>query len=454
MQYFRPGGPYFAGDCMPFWHEGVFHLIYLLDENHHQALNGLGGHQWAHATTTDLIHWEHHPLLLGITEEFEGSICTGSVFCHAGKFYAFYATRRLDRTQHLSLATSEDGIHFTKVAPNPLVLPGQGYSPVHFRDPNVFQDPNTGLFHLLVTAKLEPYALTGYGGCLAHLTSSDLHQWQPQKPFLIPGFTDPPECPDLFCWNGWYYLICSNSLIARYRMARHPLGPWITPPMDVLDGRLARVMKTAAFGNNRRIGVAWLGTRMDDLDNGRLQWGGHLLFRELIQHADGTLGSKFPAEMTLPVGPPLPLALQALTEGVTGDSQRMDLAAPAGLAVGMLGGVARNVHLTLQLIPQTAVGNFGLRLRGHDHFAGGYDLRFYPIERRVTLHEESIEAVDGLDRPFTVEINLKEDIIDVCIDQRRCLVNRCPERQGDRLFFFGQNSTVTVRNLEVCAITA
>jgi sucrose-6-phosphate hydrolase SacC (GH32 family) len=139
MQYFRPGGDFFAGDAMPFFHDGVFHLFYLLDENHHQAKGGLGGHQWAHATTTDLAHWTQHPLALPITESFEGSICTGSLFYHAGTYYAFYATRRLDRTQHLSLATSRDGIHFQKTAPNPLASPGAGYSPNHYRDPFLFR---------------------------------------------------------------------------------------------------------------------------------------------------------------------------------------------------------------------------------------------------------------------------------------------------------------------------
>ncbi|MBU0610461.1 MAG: hypothetical protein KKI08_21440 [Armatimonadetes bacterium] len=28
-QYWRPGGEQFVGDCMPFWHDGVFHLYAL-----------------------------------------------------------------------------------------------------------------------------------------------------------------------------------------------------------------------------------------------------------------------------------------------------------------------------------------------------------------------------------------------------------------------------------------
>lgn len=60
----------------------------------------------------------------------------------------------------------------------------------------------------------------------------------------------------------------------------------------------------------------------------------------------------------------------------------------------------------------------------------------------VKLHEEAIYAVDGLDQPFTLEIILHDDILDLCIEQRRCLVNRCPERRRERLFFFAQDSGV------------
>ena len=110
MQYYKPDDPQlWVGDCMPFYHAGLFHFYYLLDEGHHQALGGLGGHQWAHATSPDLVTWTHHPLALPITQAGEVSICTGSVFHHGDTFYAFHAVRRPDWTQRLGIATSADG---------------------------------------------------------------------------------------------------------------------------------------------------------------------------------------------------------------------------------------------------------------------------------------------------------------------------------------------------------
>lgn len=51
-----------------------------------------------------------------------------------------------------------------------------------------------------------------------------LKHWTLQKPFLIPGYADVPESADYFFWKGWYYLIFSNSLTARYRMFTLPTG--------------------------------------------------------------------------------------------------------------------------------------------------------------------------------------------------------------------------------------
>ncbi|HVZ16359.1 MAG TPA: hypothetical protein VG897_04530, partial [Terriglobales bacterium] len=230
MQYFKPEAPYFVGDCMPFFHEGTFHLYYLQDENHHQAKGGLGGHQWAHAASKDLIHWQHYPLAIACTEDWEGSICTGSTFYHDGVFYGYYATRMPDRSEKLSLAISKDGISFEKTEPNPFAWPGEGYRPKDYRDPFVFQDEITGEFNMLVTASLADYPLYHRGGCLVRLISQDLRHWEVAEPFIIPGgmpgYPSVPECPDYFYWNGWYYLIFSLNGEARYRMSRQPMGPW------------------------------------------------------------------------------------------------------------------------------------------------------------------------------------------------------------------------------------
>jgi len=452
MQYFEPDGDFFVGDCMPFFHAGTFRLFYLLDENHHGALGGLGGHQWAQASSRDLVRWDHHPLAIPITEEYEGSICTGSVFFHEGTYYGFYATRMRDRTQHLSLATSPDGVHFEKTAPNPFASPPEGYDPFHYRDPVVFRDRGDGLFHMLVTARLEGWPVADRGGCLAHLVSADLKQWEKRDPFIVPGLPGVPECPDYFAWNGWYYLVFSNGGIARYRMSRKPFGPWHRPRVDTLDGPAARVMKTAPFVDGRRLGVAWMGTRRNDKDDGPFQFGGNAVFRELVQYEDGSLGAKFPDEMT-PAGEPLSaLRLSAVGADARVEGRRIHIAARQGLAVAACSGIPRRARLSILVFPQPGATGFGLRLRAAGSFDTGYDLHFSPCDGVARLRDQWLFGVNGLDRPFALEVVLRNDIIDVCIDDRRTLIDRCPEWRGDRMLFYGQDSDVAFEVVEVAAL--
>ncbi len=290
-QYWLPRGfNVNVGDCMPFHHRGRFHLFYLHNRRSHMSRWGLGGHQWAHVSTTDLRRWDRHPLAVPLTREDEGSICTGSVFFHDGIHRAFYAVRTVDRSASpICASTSTDCVHFEKhPALAALTAP---YKPEDGRDPVVFRDPATGLFHMLVTTGLADPPAGGEGGCLAELVSRDLRSWEQRGPFLVPGLPGQPECPDVFEWRGWHYLLFSNGGVTRYRMSRGPLGPWERPGVDVFGGPDVMVMKTAAFAGDRRIGAAF--TRGEG-------YGGRLVLREILQKSDGTLVSAWPPELTPP----------------------------------------------------------------------------------------------------------------------------------------------------------
>ncbi|HEY9593682.1 MAG TPA: hypothetical protein VHE79_04340 [Spirochaetia bacterium] len=438
-QYARAPGGGNVGDCFPFFHDGTYHFYYLLDRRHHESKFGLGAHQWAHSSSRDLVHWESHPLAVPITEEREGSICTGSIFFHEGTWYAFYATRILDRSEHLSLAIGSDGTHFTKVDPNPFASPRPPYRGGPFRDPHVFPDPaRKGLFHMLVTAELESPSVPGRGGCLAHLTSTDLRAWEQRDPFLVTGYGDQPECSELFEWRGWHYLVFSHYGVAHYRMARDPFGPWTRPPADTLDGPLARVMKSAPFTGDRRIGAFFVAEGL---------YAGRSVFRELVQHPDGTLGSSWPREMVPPAGEPLGLSLEALGEGIGGDPSRIVVESPRGIAAAALSAVPRRFLLTARARMMRPGGVFGIGVRDGGGFRGARLLEIAPSRRRLgwrspgrpSWQEEETAAlyeVDGLEEPFTLELVVLDEVLDLCIDGRRTLIDRAEMGDGDRLFFY------------------
>lgn len=90
-QYWRPRGyNTYAGDCMLLSHDGRMHLFYLFDRRQHTAKWYLGAHQYGHWSTAGLVHWQHHPLALAITEGWECALGTGDFIEHDGKYHAFY----------------------------------------------------------------------------------------------------------------------------------------------------------------------------------------------------------------------------------------------------------------------------------------------------------------------------------------------------------------------------
>jgi len=70
-----------------------------------------------------------------------------------------------------------------------------------------------------------------------------------------------------------------------------------------------------------------------------------------------------------------------------------------------------------------------------------------PYKKQVVLGNQSIQGVSGLDKPFKVDIIMKDDIIDVCIAGRRCILNRCPEQKGTTLVCFARNGMVHFNNM-------
>ena len=65
------------------------------------------------------------------------------------------------------------------------------------------------------------------------------------------------------------------------------------------------------------------------------------------------------------------------------------------------------------------------------------------------VSEAAITDVEGLDRPFTLDIVLKDDIVDVCIDNRRTIVTRYWNPRGNRLFLFAENADVAFDSVEI-----
>ena len=438
LQYWRPRGyNTYAGDCMLLFQDDRLHLFWLFDRRHHSSKWHLGAHQYAHASTEDLVHWEHHPLAVPIVEQWECAMGTGDFIHHDGKYYAFYTDcggrcqfpDKPHQGSGIFMSTSVDGTHFTK-EPGPVVPGG---------DCTIFQDKTTGHFHLLTPGSTDD----GQHGIIDYI-STDLKSWT-KLPEFFHDTTGP--CPHHFQWNEWYYFTVGG----RFWKSHNPLGPWMLLCPEQLDHQSLAYPKTAAFKDNRRIAAGWVG------DGG---WGGDLVFRELIQHPDGSLGTKFPSEMIPPSSDALTLSFTALTKGVSGNGKTICVNATDGFEVAMLTEVPKNIRLNLQVKPGPNPSYFGLCIKGSGSYQEGCELRFEPSRQRVQFgtptdgqmggdSDYAIDNVAGLDCPFVLDIVVKNDLVDVCIDNRRTIIKRCPNLPGNRLFLFAQNSEVTFDSIDI-----
>ncbi|MGC3947797.1 MAG: family 43 glycosylhydrolase [Chryseolinea sp.] len=454
MQYFSPKGDnLFVGDCIPFSHNGTYYLYWLLDSAHHSALNGLGGHQWTLSTSQDLKTWKHYPVVIGVDEEWEKSICTGSVVVNNNKFYAFYATRRVvdgKVNEQLSYAISDDGIHFKKQKPNPFYTSAPGYSKRDFRDPKVFVDKN-GYFHLFVSSKLSDAVVKRFDGALVHMVSKDLKTWDIKSP-VLSGQSSVPECPDYFKWNDWYYLIYGDAGDTYYVKSKSPYGPWEQPEFQALVEDWSNVAKTAEFKGNRRIMASWIPSKKDNKDDGHEIFGGSAMFRELVQFPNGTLGTKFPSEMIPQTGTVLQPAMIRDSLSKEAPNNGLKIVAPNGVGTVQVKDIPRNSRITFEVEPGGVNEELGLLLRSSVDGESSYKLTFDSNQQRVTLHNTTISSVEGMDKRFKVDIVMKGDIIDVSVDGRRCVVNRLPEKKGDMLMFFAKHGQVTFDHITIAPL--
>ncbi len=455
FQYWRPRGyNAFVGDCMPFWDGTRFHLFYLFDRRHSSGKWWTGAHQFAHASTTDLIHWEHHPMALPITDPSECSLGTGQCIYFDGKYYLYWIQhdRRIEwkdapyQGDNIFVATSTDGIHFQK---HPVPVAPTGYMGRNDINPEVFPDTTGKRFFLNVSGH-KVYC------------SNDLINWKETEelPWLKDTFLGW-ICTSYFQWNDWYYFCCNG----QYWMSQEPMeaGKWVAPISQDLRDAIG-VPEVAAFREDRYI-LAGFG--------GEALWGGKLIFRELVQHPDGSLGMKWPAEMIPASGDSLQLEFEPLSGNTAVEAGAMHIHGQDGCPAAMLKGIPQNVRITLRITPSASVKHFGIAVRGRGNCEDGCELRFEPDrqraqfsglnhnstdknvtgERAAFVANTSIENLTGLDSPFALDLIVKDDLVDVCIDGRRTMLTR-QYAQGDRLFFFANRGDVVFDEISIRPLLA
>jgi hypothetical protein len=435
-QYWRPSGyNAFVGDCMPFYHQGTFHFFYLFDRRHHGSKWTMGAHQFGHLSTRDLAHWEEHPLALSITDQTEPSLGTGMCMFRDDMYYLFYIPhyRRgyfkdtVLLGDDVRVATSRDGIHFTKRPGSVVPLEYLSGGDIN---PTVFPAPRGDHYDMAVGGKF--------------FRSSDLLAWKETQELTsrdIPGWA----CATAFEWNGWNYFTAWQ----RVRKTRGPIdqGGWEDAPGL---GDALFCPQVAAFTGNRRLLVGFV-------DDGA--WGSYSVFRELLQEPDGNLGTRWVPEMLPPTGDRVPPQVSKAVGKVASTERGIALAADS---TAMLKSVPRNLRITARIRPGRETRAYGLVVRSPGERTRGMEVKFHPEKSTVLLSPLGIDApapaltggkrlmsdVRGVSDEIRIDLILKDDLLDLCLDDRRTYIVRVPSA-GNGLFFFAEGGTALIEDLTI-----
>ena len=442
--YWRPRGyNVYAGDCMLLWDGARLHLFYLFDRRHHTSKWNLGAHQYAHLSSADLVNWDRHPLAIPLSHTWECAIGTGDFIHHGGRYHAFYTDcggrcqfeDKPHRGSGVFQAVSSDGIHFRK-DPTPVVAT----TDTGCADCSIFHDEDGGLFHLLTQERSADGTLQ-----VAHYRSIDLAAWQREtEPFLPAGTMGP--CPHLFAWSGWHYFAMANRLWRSRSLA----GAWqeqTPPPLTGLN-----YPKTAPFTGGRLLTAGWIG---------HAGWGGDLLFRELVQFPDGSLGTKFPPEMLPASASRLALRPESLRGEMSWDGSRLRLAATGTQdASARIAAIPGDVRIRFRV--DAAGATFGVGLA--DAAGHGVAVHVDPLRQRVAIsgpldrsatggEQPALQPVAGLARAYTLDLIVIGGIVDLCVDERYTVAARRAASAGPELRFSASGGAALVTEISVCPLT-
>lgn len=181
---------------------GKLHAFY----QHNPYAAHWGPMHWGHAVSGDFLHWENLPIALRPEEPYEnyGGCFSGSALEKDDKLYLMYTSVSKELGQTQSMAVSEDGVSFRKLAQNPVIrrCPVDDEN-MNFRDPKIFAYGNE--YRMVCGAGAEGTA------CVLLYGSKDLISWEYMgKIFESADFGPVPECPDFFPLGDKWVLMFSR----------------------------------------------------------------------------------------------------------------------------------------------------------------------------------------------------------------------------------------------------
>jgi beta-xylosidase len=199
----------------------VFNDVLYLYTGHDESPLGSNAYvmnDWLCFSTSDLVHWQEHPVPLRATDFAwaKGDAYASKVVFHQGVFYWYAAVTHREGNKAIGVAKSNHPVGpFRDAKGEPLIAAGDiAFSKGQNFDPSVIMDGD------------EAYIFWGKGTCYyAKLDASMTRLAGPIHTVDLPDFQ---EGIHIHKRNGWYYLCFGYQFPERvaYAMSRSVQGPW------------------------------------------------------------------------------------------------------------------------------------------------------------------------------------------------------------------------------------
>ncbi len=429
-----------VGDVMPMGGDeesGELRLFYL-----HDARDGAPTyHPFYSFTTNDLVHYNDDGEAISVTStnHYDMALGTGSVTKVGDIYHAFYTGNNPlfyeqgKPREYIRHAVSTDGVNFVRMEEETFTMDQEdGYKRFDFRDPFLFWHEEGQEWWLLITAVKDGV------GVVARYRSQDLKTWEKMDPLCnIGGIM---ECPDLFKWGDYWYLVYSTDWTTRYLRAESLDGPWEHPPMTAFDSHAFYAAKTGVL-NGKRYLCGWIGTRGgysgEFKDSSEWDWAGNLAVYELVQDEDGWLKVKLPDTIRDAFGEAEDLRYQVIDGEAKTEDNKITLSGDVncgGVTFGNLPDGPVLISTTVTLTDDTRAAGFFF---GGNSFMKAlavelnmkhgylrYDNSLVARMRYSVEHGYISRKIDTQERTYQLDVLIDNDIAVFFLDGREALATR------------------------------
>lgn len=193
------------------YYKGEYHLYY----QYFPYAAEWGTTHWGHATSKDLVNFEHHGIALFPSKKFDSNGCfSGTALIEDDKLQFYYTGIKYLRTEDENIhrpydnesfeacqvkIESKDGYTFDNFNDKKVVIPPitdrKLGNKTHTRDPRVWKYKDG--YSMIVGSKFEKEGVEGYIGQALFYTSKDGESWEYKNRCYDESIGDMWECPDL-----------------------------------------------------------------------------------------------------------------------------------------------------------------------------------------------------------------------------------------------------------------